>query len=369
MRIAIIHDYLNQYGGAERVLETLLEIWPEAEVYTLLLDKTRIPPELHERSIRRSFLNKFPFARLYYEFLLPLYPLAVESIDTRKYDMVISNSSAWAKGAVTNIDTCHISYCLNPMRFVWDSYFSHINHRGLLTKGLKAVLHYLRIWDITSSDRPDYYITISEFVRNRIKKYYGKDAEIIHPPVDTGFFLPDSSKRQEEYFLVVSRLRPYKRIDLAIKAFNELKLPLVIIGDGSNRSELYAMAERNVQFLGSVDDKTLLSYYQRCRAVIFPQTEDFGIVPLEAQSCGKPVIAYRSGGAKETVIDGKTGVFFDKQSAESLKDAVNRFNSMKFDPDEIRRNALLFSKDEFKRKFKESVLKYIDEYRRKNGII
>jgi len=334
----------------------------------LFLDKRRIPAELHERNIKKSFLNNFPFARIYYELLLPLYPLAVESIDTRKYDIVISNSSAWAKGALTTVDTCHISYCLNPMRFVWDSYFSHINQKGIVAKVLKIILHYLRIWDVVSSKRPDYYITISNFVKNRIRKYYNKDSFVIHPPVDTDYFVPNKEKRQEEFYLVVSRLKPYKRIDLAIEAFNELQLPLVIIGDGTSRSRLFQMASRNIQFLRSVDDEKLLSYYQRCKAVIFPQTEDFGIVPLEAQACGKPVIAFNKGGAKETVVDMKTGVLFDRQTKDSLIEAIKKSTTINFDEDEIRRNALLFSKENFKKNFKNSVLDLYDKYRSENGL-
>ncbi len=362
MKIAILHDYLNQFGGAERVLEIFLEIWPDADVYTLIYNRQALPERMKGIRVHKSFLHKFPFSRLYYEILLPLYPLAVEKIDTRDYDIVISNSSAWVKGALTDIKTCHVTYCLNPMRFVWDSYFPFSHRKGLVYKVLNYILSALRIWDTVSATRPDKYITISSFVNRRIRKYYNIDAEIIHPPVDTDFFVPGENKRQEEYFLLVSRLKPYKRIDIAIKAFNENGLPLVIIGEGSHKGYLSSIAKNNIQFLSNVDDKKLLSYYQRCRALIFPTEEDFGIVPLEAQACGKPVIAYNGGGARETIIDNETGLFFSPQSSSSLKAAVERFQSMSFDSIRVRENALKFSRKNFKTMFKKRIEEIYAEF-------
>ena len=230
MKIALIHDYLNQYGGAERVLETLLEIYPNADVYTLLYDKSQMPDSINKASVKKSFLNKFPFSKFYYEYLLPFYPIAVESFDTRRYDLVISNSSAWSKGAITNVGTCHIVYCLNPMRFVWDSYFSVIKKNALVSRALRIFLHHIRLWDEISSRRGFKYIAISENVKTRIKKHYSIEADVIHPPVDTDFFKPAPEKRQEEFYLIVSRLKAYKKIDLAIEAFNQMKKPLIIIG-------------------------------------------------------------------------------------------------------------------------------------------
>lgn len=364
MKIAIIHDYLNQYGGAERVLETFLEIWPDADVYTLLYNKNNISQTLRARKINVSFLNAFPFERVYYEYLLPFYPLAIEKFDTRKYDLVISSSSAWAKGALTGLKTCHISYCYNPMRFAWDTFFSVTGTRGIISKGLSLIISFLRIWDLSSSKRPDKYFTISRFVQKRITKYYHLDSEIIYPPVDTEYFKPDVHKRQEEFFLLVSRLKPYKRIEIAIEAFNILGLPLVIIGEGSHSGALKKKAKRNIQFLSNIDDKTLLSYYQRCRAFIFPAEEDFGIVPLEAQACGKPVIAYRGGGSLETVKEGVTGEFFYPQTSKAIVKTVRAFNADKYDSDMIRKHALQFSKNIFKETFRTKVEEFYNIYKK-----
>ena len=368
MKTAIIHDYLNQYGGAERVLETLLEIYPGADVYTLLYDKKQMPESIKKANIKSSFLGRFPFSKFYYEYLLPFYPIAVETFDTRKYDLVISNSSAWSKGVITNVSTCHIVYCLNPMRFVWDSYFSVIKKNGIVSRTLRIILHHIRMWDEISSKRGYRYVAISENVRHRIKKHYDIESDVIHPPVDTDFFVPDFKKRQEEFYLIVSRLKAYKRIELAIETFNELKKPLIIIGDGSHYNYLKSISDRNIQFMRNIDDEKLLSYYQRCRAVIFPQVEDFGIVPLEAQACGKPVIAFKSGGALETIEDKKTGIFFCEQSKESLISAVTEFEKYTFDNESIRSHALLFSKSVFKKKFLEKANEIYSDYRREMNL-
>lgn len=368
MKIALVHDYLNQYGGAERVLEALLEIYPDADLFTLIYDSRQMPAKLSKKRIRRSFLNKFPFSKFYYEYLLPLYPLAIESFDMRGYDLIISNSSAWAKGIITTVNSCHITYCLNPMRFAYDSYYPLINKKGIISKGLAAVLHYIRLWDEISAKRPDKYITISETVKRRVIKYYGIDSEIVHPPVDNDFFVPAPDKRQEQYYLIVSRLKPYKQIELAIEAFNFLKKPLIIIGDGSHYNYLKGMAKRNIQFIRDADDLKLLSYYQRCKAVIFPQIEDFGIVPLEAQACGKPVIAFKGGGAVETVIDGKTGILFSPQTAHSLINAIEKFETLKFDSKEIRDHAKQFSKDIFKLKFSQKIEAFYANYKKEMNI-
>ncbi len=368
MKVAIIHDYLNQYGGAERVLETLLEIFPDATVFTLIYQPAMMPERINRYKIKTSFLNRFPFSKFYYEYLLPFYPAAVESFDTRDFDMVISNSSAWAKGVISTTNTMHVSYCLNPMRFVWESYFPLIKKKGIKSKGLKIILNCIRLWDEVSSKRPDFYITISRTVLERIKKYYKIECPIIYPPVDTDFFVPDEKKREEEFFLIVSRLKPYKSIELAIETFNILKKPLVIIGQGAHYNRLKSISSQNIQFLSSVDDKKLLSYYQRCRALIFPQIEDFGIVSLEAQSCGKPVIAFKKGGALETVINEKTGLFFEKQTVDSLKDAIEKFEKLNFSPSECRNNALRFSKERFKKEFQQTIFQFYEKFKREKNL-
>ncbi len=364
MKIAIVHDYLNQYGGAERVFETFLEIWPEADVFTLLYDKKQLPNRLKKIKVKKSFLNKFPFRRFYYEYLLPFYPLAVESFDTRKYDLVISSSSAWTKGLLTDIKTCHITYCYNPMRFAWDSFFSLVGIKGIIAKGLRIIISTLRVWDTVSSKRPDKYFTISKFVKKRIRKYYDIEAEIIHPPVNTDYFVPDNNKRQEEFFLLVSRLKPYKKICIAIDAFNELGLPLVIIGEGAHKSELKSKAKNNIQFLDNINDEKLLSYYQRCRAFVFPAEEDFGIVPLEAQSCGKPVIAFKGGGSLETIEEGVSGKFFYPQTPKALVEVIRNFDHKQYDPITIREHALKFSKEIFKKQCKEKFISFYNEYKK-----
>ncbi len=360
MRVALVHDYLNQYGGAERVLEALRELFPDAPIYTIIHTPENLPPRFRDWDIRTSFLNDLPFVKKHYEKYLPLFPLAVESFNFDEYDLVISDSSAWVKGIITGPGTLHISYCYTPMRFAWDMYHLTLENKGKFYRRLLIpVLHYLRTWDVASSRRVDHFIAISTIVKERIKKYYGRDADVVYCPVDTETFTPDPSTKKEDFFLVVSRLKPYKRIDIAIEAFNRLGLPLVIIGDGPEKGRLMRMARPNIHFLGDMKgregDKIIASYYRRAQALIFPTLEDFGIVPLEAQACGTPVIAFRGGGAVESVIEGKTGTFFHPQSPEALVEAVKRFDPGKFDPDVLVKHAKKFGKEEFKKKIKRIV--------------
>ncbi|OQX55840.1 MAG: hypothetical protein B5M53_03815 [Candidatus Cloacimonas sp. 4484_209] len=348
MKVAIVHDYLNQLGGAERVLEVFHSMFPDAPVYTLIYDRARMPAFYKQWDIRESFIGRLPFTKKHYEKYFFLMPLAIESFNLNDYDLVISISSAWAKGVITLPQTLHIDYMLNPMRFTWNSFHPLVNSRRGLTKILLyAALHFVRLWDENTSRRPDAIITISETVKRRIEKFYGLEPVVIYPPADTDFFTPDKNVKKEDFFLVVSRLKPYKRIDVAVEAFNELKLPLLIIGEGPMKGELMRKARRNIQFLGWRSDEEIRSFYRRAKALIFPTEEDFGIVPLEAGACGTPVIALAKGGALETVEEGQNGVFFYPQTPEALMEAVLNFHSEDFDTDEVRKVALKFSKDRF----------------------
>ena len=352
MRIAIIHDYLNQMGGAENVLLTLHEIFPEAPIYTSLYRPEAMPDAFRSLDIRTTFLQKLgPLTRYpRHQKLLPLYPVAFEQLDLREYDIVISNSSAWCKGVITREDTRHICYCLSPMRFAWNTheYLAGERFGWFARRILPLTLTWIRAWDVAASTRVDDFIAISRVVAARVQKLYRRESTILFPPVDTALFTP--SDQIDDYFLVVSRLVPYKRVDLAVRAFNRLGLPLRIIGDGRDRSRLEAMAQANVQFLGYVDDAERKRHLSRCRALIFPGEEDFGLVPVETQASGRPVIAYAAGGALDTVIEGETGLFFHKQEVGALCDAVERFATMNFSSERITAHATTFDTSVFKEK-------------------
>jgi glycosyltransferase involved in cell wall biosynthesis len=356
MNVAIVHDYLNQYGGAERVLEVLHDIFPDAPVYTLIFDRTRMPAHFQKWDIKESFLRKLPFEKRHYEKYFLLMPLAIESFNLNEYDLVISISSAWSKGVITLPSTVHINYMLNPMRFAWDSFHPLINARSGLSKILLFLaLYFVRHWDVITSTRPDLIIGISRTVAKRIQKFYGITPRMIYPPVNTEFFTPNKKVKKEDFFLLVSRLRPYKRVDIAIEAFNKTRLPLLIIGEGSLKGSLRRKAGKNIQFLGKRSDEEVREYYRRAQAVIFPTCEDFGIVPLEASACGTPVIAFKRGGATETVIEGKNGIFFSPQDPEALLKAVLNFHTEDYNPKTVRKIALKFSTKQFVKNFKKTV--------------
>ncbi|MBU1357008.1 MAG: glycosyltransferase [Candidatus Edwardsbacteria bacterium] len=351
-KIAIVHDYLNQYGGAERVLESLHGLFPEAPIYTLLHDPDMLPGHFRGWDIRPSFLNRLPGHRRHYQKLLALFPLAVESFDLNDYDIVISSSNAWAKGAITTSRTFHLCYVHTPMRFVWDwyHYISH-EHNAVTNLFLIPFLSRIRLWDECSCQRPDFYVSNSMEVQRRIAKYYRRHSTVVYPPVKTDFFIPPEDSAIGDYFLVVSRLKPHKRIDLAVKAFNQLKLKLIIVGDGGEYNRLKCLAGPNINFAGRVSDDQLLKYYQGCRALIFPALEDFGIAPVEAQACGRPVIAYGKGGSEETIVDGRTGILFQQQTPESLISAVTGFNQFQFESKTVRKQAETFDQKIFEQKF------------------
>lgn len=356
MKVALVYDRVNKWGGAERVLLALHKIFPDAPLYTSVYDKKKAP-WAKTFDIRTSFLQNIPFASSNHELLAPLMPLAFESFNFDEYDLVISITSEAAKGIITKPGTLHICYCLTPTRYLWSGYEEYFKS-GILKLLLKPLIFTLRRWDKLASARPDKYIAISEEVQKRIKKYYGRDSEVVYPPVtfvNTKYEINTKYKIQNtEYYLVVSRLSKftrYKRVDLAIEACNKLKLPLVVVGEGSLKKELQEMAGPAIKFVGEISDSELLEYYKNCKALIFPGNEDLGLVMVEAQNQGKPVIAFNSGGAKEIVTDKKTGLFFDKQNVTSLIDVIQKFNSYKFDPKVSMSNAKKFDFQNFKENF------------------
>lgn len=422
MKVALIHDYLVRFGGAERVFLNLARIFPKAEIFTLLYDRKKMGNYFPDIKIYTSFLQNFPgFWRRRQKYLLPFIPMAAETIDLREFDLVISSSSGFIKGIITRPKTIHICYCHSPMRFGWDVYTSYLKdqRKGFLTNmAIRLLMHYIRLWDRSSSKRVDYFIANSKTTAARIKKFYGRESKIIYPPVAVDNFsesevgqvasgevsfpqrgkftretsslivsddampacrsgvpeaaLFDSSVFQEnelavlkdkKYFLIVSQLTPYKRIDLAVEAFNKLELPLIIIGEGPEGKRLRKMARENIKFLGWQPDNKVRQYFKHCRAFIFAGEDDFGIAPVEAMSFGKPVLAYRKGGATETILEGITGEFFDWPAPEALADGIRRMllNFDNYSPLVIKKRAEKFSRERFERAMKEFVVEAVEK--------
>lgn len=351
MRTAIVYDWVNQWGGAERVVLSLSKIYPNSDLYTSIFDpKDGKWAVGHFRKIYSSFLNRLPWAKKKYYLYFPLLPLSFESFDFSSYDLVISVTTFPGKFIITRPPTFHISYCLTPPRFLWE--------RKTLPKRLKRfypLLFWLRLEDFYSSSRPDYLLATCRNVARRIEKYYRKQVEIVYPGVDLSVFSPAPKVEKEDFFLMVTRLVEYKRIDLAIEAFNVLGVPLKIIGEGRLKAKLEKMSKGNIEFLGRVSERELVGYYQRCQALIYPQEEDFGLAPVEAQACGTPVIAYGKGGVLETVIPKKTGEFFSKQTPDALIEIIKGFDSRRYSLDECVKNAQKFSLEKFMLLFKKKV--------------
>jgi glycosyltransferase involved in cell wall biosynthesis len=364
MRVALVHDYLNQMGGAERVLLALHSLYPQAPIYTAIYDAERVDSRFRSMDIRTSFMQRLPFVKHHHQPFLPLYPFAFEWMDLREYDLVISDSSAFAKGVVTRADALHVCYCHTPMRWAWnfEEYIERERLGRLSRAMLLPVITWLRQWDYAAAARVDVFLANSPNVAARIAKYYRRKATVLPPPVDVWRYAIATT--QDDYFLIVSRLVPYKRIDLAVKAFTRLRLPLRIIGTGRDEEQLRRMAGKNVQFLGWRSDEEVRAQLMGCRALIFPGEEDFGLTPVEAHACGRPVIAYREGGACDTVIEGVTGLFFDEQTPDALVAAVRRFRDDQFDPHEIRRHAEHFDTRRFLDRFQHFVEARISEHPR-----
>lgn len=362
MKIALVHDWLNQMGGAEDVLQNLVELYPDAPIYTSLYWRERMPAEWQQWDIRTSFIDRLPFSHKRQQLYFPLYPMAFEQFDFSEHELVVSNKSGFSHGIITGPETLHICYCLTPTRYVWRYHqYAEQENLGPLTRAmLPPVLTFLRTWDRIAADRVDHFIAISQEVRQRIAKIYQRDATIIYPPVETSRFEPCS--RVDDYYLLVGRLVPYRRIDVLIEAFNVMQRPLYIAGTGRDSDRLQAMAGPTIKFLGYVPDEDLPDLLSRCRAFVFPGEEDFGIAPLQAMASGRPVIAYAAGGALETVVPGATGALFAEQTVAAIVEAVEGFDPLSVDCCGIRAHAEQFDTAVFKRRMERFVAEKWDEW-------
>ncbi len=388
LRVALVHYWLVAHRGGERVVEALGGIFPQADIFTLVYDPERTSPAIRRHRIHTSFIQKLPLARSHHRAFLPLYPLALESFDLRGYDLVISSESGPAKGVLTDPGTCHICYCHTPMRYLWNQYHEYRAGAGALTRlAMPFFAHRLRQWDLASASRVDYFVANSKNTARRIRKYFGRESQVIYPPVDIERFTPRPTAPGQlgpasaggGYYLAVSELVSYKRIDLAVEAFNRLGRRLIVVGDGPELPRLRRLAgrtaARNVEFMGRVEDERLAQLYAGCRAFIFPGEEDFGIAPLEAQASGRPVIAYGKGGALETVLghdvglppEQSTGVFFALQTSEALTDAVARFEAVenRFDARFVRCHAECFAAPIFRQRMESFIVEKLDEFGRR----
>ncbi len=355
MRVALVHDWLTGMRGGEKVLEVLCELYPDAPIFTLVHNEGSVSPVIERHPIRTSFLQRLPAKRTHYRSYLPLMPMAAESLDLSGFDLILSTSHAVVKGVRPDPGALHLCYCHTPMRYVWDQYDEYFGpgRAGPATRTAMAlVAPYLRRWDIRTAARVDHFIANSRNVADRIARIYRRSADVLHAPVDCSRFRVET--HDDGYDLIVSALVPYKRIELAIEAYRGRSDRLLIVGSGPERVRLEQSAPRNVEFLGWRSDEDLARLYQGCRALIFPGEEDFGIVPLEAMACGKPVVAFARGGALETVVDegeGRTGVFFREQTVEALLGALERVRAVRFDPSAIRRHAEEFDRSRFTKRF------------------
>lgn len=359
LKIAFVHDFLLRPGGAERVLKCLMDEYPDAPVYTLLYDEKKMGHLFPKERVRTSYLQKFPrFLPGIHKLMFPLMPGAVERFDFTGFDVVVSNSNAYAHGVVTNLETRHICYYNSPMRYAWDYTHQYLKDQqlGLIGESIvMGMLHKVRMWDYLASKRVDTKLANSKTVQDRIRKYYREDSLVIHPPVDTERFTPH--KKNEGYFLIVSQLSKYKRIDLAVELFNRIGKRLVIIGQGPDMTRLKRMAANNIDFLGYKPDEVVKEYFENCRAFLFPGEEDFGIAPVEAMACGKPVLAYRKGGLTETMIEGVTGEFFNEPTVESMEAGLTQLliHEKEFDSEKIAKHAQQFSEKAFKKAMREVI--------------
>ncbi len=368
-KIALVHEWLVDYSGSERVVEQMLNEYPGSDIFSLV---EFLPEDLKwfikDKKVNTSFIQKLPFAKKKYRNYLPLMPLAAEQLDVSNYDLILSSNHAVSKGVITNSNQLHICYCHSPIRYAWDLYFQYLKE-AKLEKGLKAllakmILHYIRIWDYGAARRVDHFIANSHYIANRIKKVYQRESTVIYPPVAVNNFSADHPK--EEYYLTASRMVPYKKIDLIVQAFSQMPdKRLIVIGDGPDFRKVKQIAGKNIELLGFQPFKELKKYMEKAKAFVFAADEDFGIVPVEAQACGVPVIAFGKGGVLETVIENETGVFFKEQNSQSLIEAINTFekNIDQFDATIIRRNAERFSQLKFREEYSDFVNNKYKEFK------
>lgn len=328
MKVAIVHYWLVGMRGGEKVLESLCRMFPDADIYTHIAIPENLSDTIRRHKITETFIARLPFARKWYPRYLPLMPLALESLDLTGYDLIISNEAGPAKGIVPGPGAIHLNYCCSPMRYIWDQYHIYRDRAGWATRLLMPIFaHYLRMWDAAAAMRVDHFLADSQHVANRIKRYYRRDSNVVYPPVAVEDFAPAPKSELGDYYLWCGELVRYKRPDVAVEAFNANGLPLIVIGDGEERERLEKIAKRNITFLGKAPFETLKHHMARCKALVFPGEEDFGIVPLEVQASGRPVIALARGGALETVLDGRTGLFFGKPTPEDLNLAILKFQT------------------------------------------
>lgn len=378
LRVAIIHYWFVGRAGGERVVEALAEVFPQADLYALVADRASLAPALQSRNLKTSFLQRVPGAKKFHRHFLLLQPFALEQFDLRDYDLIISSESGPAKGVITSSKTCHVCYCHSPMRYIWELYPEYRRGMGKVVGPIFALTsHYMRLWDYATAGRVDYFVANSNFIASRIRKYYGRESHVIYPPVDTA--KGNISSTACDYYIAVGRLVDYKRVDLAVRACTELGRRLKIIGDGPEYKKLRRMAGPTVEFLGHVNDEEMNANLAGAKALLFPGEEDFGIVPVEAQSFGKPVIAYASGGTLETVrgalpggkaLENPTGVFFAEQSQTSLAQAMLEFEAQqdRFSPEAIRQHSLQFDEAVFKSRAKEFFRFAVNDFRQRNRL-
>jgi glycosyltransferase involved in cell wall biosynthesis len=348
-RVALVHDWLTSFGGAERCLILLHQLYPTAPIFTLVCDRRSLPPELEDAQIFTSSLQRLPGATSNWQRFLPAMPLAIEQFDLRDFDLILSSSHAVAKGVLTHPAQKHLCYCYTPMRYIWDLYHTYLDYTELsplAERAFRLTAHYLRQWDFASAQRVDKFLAISETVRRRIRHHYGREAPVVYPPVDTQYFAPDNGAG-EGYYLVVSRAVAYKRIDMALEVFNARGSRLLVVGEGPLLPRYKRLARRNIEFVGAVTDDELRTLYQNCRGLVFCAEEDFGLTPVECMACGRPVVALGYGGAAETVVDGETGVLFQEQTEVALDGALDRLERLELSPEACRRRAVQFDQGVF----------------------
>jgi glycosyltransferase involved in cell wall biosynthesis len=371
VNVALVHEWLVTRAGSEQVVEALLAEYPQADLFSLV----EFLPEalrsmIHHKPVTTSFIQHLPFARSQFRQYLLLMPLAIEQLDVTDYDIVISSSHAVAKGILTRADQLHISYVHTPVRYAWDLHHHYLKGvgQGLKAIAVRATLHYLRLWDVATANRVDHFVANSRYVARRIWKTYRRPATVIYPPVNVERFRP--ARQRDDFYLTVSRFVPYKRVDLIVAAFARLGLPLVVIGDGSDREQIQSLLTPNITWLGHQPDAVVTDYMERCKAFVFAAEEDFGITPVEAQAAGAPVIAYGKGGVTETIIPGKTGHFFPEQTVESLIEAITHHEAQPLptDPDWLHHHAQQFSIQRFRQEFSVLIDQNWAKFQRGDGL-